>query len=178
MSNHSKKGAITAYLTLLGNPYAKLSVLDDFDSLDLALREPTDAEREYAQLQGNQYTLLSVAISDSQQAGPSFAGSNLDREVPERTTLSKVDFVAECTRVFRPYIPAAEKGRLRRHHRDFITRNKNHPGRVRYALIKELRKYDLAGLPGISAQFNRERDLMTDQKLKQIERSVLFGEKQ
>lgn len=173
MGASKKDSALTAYLRLLGNPYAKLQILGEEHDGDLVLRGPSEAEREYARRQANQYTLLSVAIA---QAGvPLIAPpSAVARQAgTEKTTLSKKDFVAECTRVFRPYIPAIEKGRLRRHHRDFITRNQNRSPAVRYALAHEVRKYDLSSLAGISAQFNRERDPLTDQKLKQIERLVI-----
>jgi hypothetical protein len=170
--------AVKAYLRLLGNPYAKLQIDDGRpDDGEVALREPTAEERAYAVKQGNQYTLLSVAIAERHvpSAPPAVAPQ---RSSASKDELSKADFVTEARRVFRPYIPAAEKGRLRRHHQDFITRNQNRSPAIRHALIKELGKYDLTIQPGISAQFNRERDLLTEHKLRQIERSVLPKEEQ
>lgn len=171
MSDNSKEDPVTAYLRLLGNPHAKSQVQGwDVDE-DLALREPTEAERAYIRQQENPYAVLSVAIG--QPLAPASAANPKPRSAVEKATVSKADFVSECTRVLRPYIPSVEKGRLRKHHRHFIDRNKNRSGAERFLLVKELRKYDLSSLVGVSAQFNRERDPLTEQKLMQIERSAL-----
>lgn len=169
---------IKKYIQLLGNPYAK-EQLDTgaSEAEDLALREATEDERSYARKQANQYTLLSVSIADSHATAiPKSAGATPRRASSARAGLSKADFVTECRRMLRPYIPAAEKGRLRRHHQDFITRNQNRTPAVRLGLVKELAKYDLSVQAGITAQFNRERDLLTERKLRQIERAVLETE--
>jgi hypothetical protein len=84
--------------------------------------------------------------------------------------MSKATFRAECQRIFRPYIPELEAGKLKQHHRDFITRNEDQPAVIRARLIAELRKYDLSG-SGLSPQFNRERDVFTEEKLRLIEKA-------
>jgi hypothetical protein len=99
-----------------------------------------------------------------------------DQQLAHKVSLSKEGFIAGCRRIFRQYIPSVEKGRLRQHHRDFITRNQGRGGSIRHLLLQELSKYDLSGLPGMEARFNRERNDLTDQKLKQIERSVMGKE--
>ena len=65
-----------------------------------------------------------------------------------------------------------ERGQLRPHHRDFIARNESQPGDVRFALIEKLQRYDLAAVPGLTSQFNRERDALTEKKLLEIEKAV------
>jgi hypothetical protein len=181
--NH--RDAVAEYVRRLGNPYAKQQLIGVEEekekamvaaqSADPDLRQPTEDERAYAKRQGNQYTLLSVAIAEPQKEVAA-AGQLIKK--PKRTptgtaSLSKNDFIAGCRRIFRHYIPAVENGRIRRHHRDFITHNQNRSSTARYSLLKELSKYDLSALPGVQARFNREREDLTDQKLKQIERSVL-----
>jgi hypothetical protein len=165
--------AITAYLRVLGNPYAKLQVLDVEEvsepQADPDLRPATAEERAYARLLQNQYALLSITVADSRKTAS--AVPDHPTASPGRTELSKRDFVVGSTRVLRPYIPSVEKGRLRRHHRDFIIRNQNRTPSERYLLLRALSKYDL-GSAGIEARFNREREDVTDEKLKQIERSV------
>jgi hypothetical protein len=186
VSDH--RDAITAYIRRLGNPYAKqqlIGVEEDeqqgelaLRNADLDLRPATAHERAYARRQGNQYTLLSVAIPDPKEALA--AGGSLVEQPKEqltpRASLSKSDFNAGCRRIFRHYIPSVEKGRLRRHYRDFITRNQGHSPSVRYTLLQELSKYDLSAVAGMETRFNRERGDLTDQKLKQIERSALAKE--
>ena len=87
-------------------------------------------------------------------------------------TLSKRDFQAGCRRIFAHYIPLLEKGKLRAHHRDFITRNENRSPIARYGMLEELKKYDLSIIPGIRPHFNRERDLLTEGKLRTIEKLI------
>jgi hypothetical protein len=183
VSNDSKRrDAITAYIYLLGNPYAKEQLIGleeqqpglTQQSADADLRPATADERAYARRQQNQYALLSVAISDV-KAAPSAAPSSADElkdQLGNKATLSKNDFIAGCRRIFRHYIPSVERGRLRRHHRDFITRNQNRSASTRQLLMQELSKYDLSAVPGVEVRFNREREDLTDQKLKQIEKSV------
>jgi hypothetical protein len=179
--NPIDREALRRYIELLGNPYAKSQLIGG-EELDLVarptegdLREPTPEEREYARRQGNQYTLLSVSIVESQNPPArrrSQASTPRERSAPAMG-MSKKDFGEGCRRIFRHYIPAAEKGRLRRHHTDFITRNQNRLPVERHLLLQELAKYDLSKISGVQAHFNRERIDMTELKLKQIEESVL-----
>lgn len=100
------------------------------------------------------------------------------QEDPESGTagdLSKTEFRSACRAIFRYYIPAIENGRLRAHHREFITRNESCSGEKRFRLHAELKRYDLSSIPGIIPQFNRERDALTDAKLREIER-IIGGE--
>lgn len=86
--------------------------------------------------------------------------------------ISESAFESQCRAVFRYYIPAEEHGRLRPHHRDFISRNKARTGSVRFALVEKLRNYDISQIPGIVTQFNREYGDRTAEKLRQIEESI------
>jgi hypothetical protein len=70
-----------------------------------------------------------------------------------------------------------EKGRLRRHHTNFITRNVGRAPGIRGALLAELRKFDLGDAPGFRARFNRERDVFTEAKLREIELKINRGKK-
>jgi hypothetical protein len=89
-----------------------------------------------------------------------------------RGRLSKTEFGSRCRAIFGPYSPALNRGRLRSHHRDFITRNQARSAEERYQIWLHLKKYDLSDLPGLSTQFNREDDLVTEEKLREIERLV------
>jgi len=89
--------------------------------------------------------------------------------------LSKAEFRAACRAVFGYYVPAIEKGRLRTHHREFITRNESSSNEKRFRLYSELKRYDLSSITGLKSHFNRERDALTDAKLREIERLVGDG---
>jgi hypothetical protein len=95
-----------------------------------------------------------------------------DPEARKTGLLSKTEFRSACRAVFGNYIPAIENGRLRAHHREFITRNESCSGEKRFRLYSELKRYDLTSIPGITPQFNRERDAFTGAKLQEIERVV------
>src|ERR1700683_3205153 len=97
-----------------------------------------------------------------------------ERNAPESTprSLPKKEFRETCRGIFRPYIPALERGTLRPHHRNFIARNESRPGSIRYALVAQLRRYDLSAIPGLTSQFNRESEDITAAKLAEIERTV------
>ena len=162
MLKSPRSSALQAYLRLLGNPYASLELAENF-------KEGKELSDAYSALQ-NPYAKLS-------------SGEEVDRETgtPSRSTkasivealppsLSKVQFRARCNRIFKQYIPALEKGRLRAHHRDFILRNESCSSKKRYRLVMQLEKYDLSKVEGIQAHFNRERDVLTEKKLKEVER--------
>lgn len=86
--------------------------------------------------------------------------------------LSKLDFRRRCTEIFRQYIPDLEGGGLRTYMRDFITRNEGRPSHVRSLLIKALSKFDLSDLSATTPLFNREDEVLSEEKLRAIERSV------
>jgi hypothetical protein len=86
--------------------------------------------------------------------------------------ISKAEFERGCRNIFGQYIPAFERGRIREHHREFILRNQNSSPERRALLLGALRRYDLGSEGGIKAQFNRERDIITEGKLKMLEKAV------
>lgn len=91
---------------------------------------------------------------------------------PATCRISKAEFRSRCRDVFLPYIPALEKARLRSHHRAFIERNAAQPAEIRYELVAQLQKYNLSGIPGLTSQFNREHEALTEAKLLELERAV------
>src|SRR5205809_6161751 len=106
---------VRAALRRLGNPYASLQIGDEVE-VDDDFEVLTDEQHTYIHRLENQYAILSVALRAPEKSAEVSAAT-------EEQPLSKADFDKECRRIFRPYIPALEKGRLRPHHRDFITRN-------------------------------------------------------
>ena len=171
--------AITEALRLLGNPYAKLQIFDEVEDVTLVadFRPLTDAEHAYVRRLENPYASLSVAIEVEESVQEKrVAAVVVSASDAPNTSISKHDFEAGCRRIFRQYIPALEKGRLRPHHRAFITRNHSRSPSLRYCLLEQLRKYDLSSIRGLQVQFNREREELTADKLTQIERAVIGEE--
>lgn len=168
MAKTPEKSAIrSAYLRRLGNPYASLEVPED----DFEISSAT--QRYYRELQ-NPYAKLSLeSETDQTNTVPLESAATVPKDA-ERATLSKAEFRARCRQIFVQYIPHMEKGRLRPHHRRFISRNESRGPRVRALLARELAKYDLSTTQGVQAYFNREREVFTDDKLKQIER--MYGD--
>jgi len=155
----AKKETQSDVLRRLGNPYAKLQLLDNVIETARLLQNPYAKE----QMLFDDHTDEVVAGA----AAGSVAAAVVEAEITQR------EFEAECRRIFKQYIPAVEKGRIRDHHRDFIARNRSRSARQRARLLVELRKYDISSIKGLSAQFNRERDQLTVDKLAKIERNAL-----
>lgn len=65
-----------------------------------------------------------------------------------------------------------ERTKLRPHHQDFIRRNVNRSPERRYALLEELRRYDLSTEGNLSTYFNLEESPFTEAKLLKIEEAV------
>jgi hypothetical protein len=160
-----KSELVKAYLRRLGNPYASLQIVDDVEEVE-ATKVLRDEQHPYVR---HPYALISEAEEAQETASDPIAKLPVS---PTRGTLSKAEFRARCRRIFQQYIPALEKGRLRTHHRDFITRNESRLPTTRHLLVGKLEKYDLSRVQGLTAHFNREREQLTDEKLKQIERLV------
>ena len=143
------------------------------DSNDL--RPMTARERAYVRLLGNQYASLSVAIREPGEISESLGASAVETPVGH---MSATKFISECRRIFRQYCPKLARNRLREPHRAFIERNSGRNSSERYLLVTQLRRYDLSGLVGsLEPQFNRERDDLTETKLREIERAVLGFDK-
>jgi len=162
--------AVKAYLERLGNPYASLQLFgapEEEEENSLA----NNASRPYQLLQ-NPYAKLSIEgeVEGTREAS-SASTTSLSVE-KGKESLSIAEFRARTRRIFKQYIPVLENGRLRAHHRDFISRNESCSPTKRYRLVRQLEKYDLSNVEGLKARFNREREPLTEEKLKQIERLV------
>jgi hypothetical protein len=118
---------------------------------------------------GNPYASI-LEKGDFEETSTSVVAQGTETGKAEK--LSKAQFRAACRAIFGYYIPAIEKGRLRTHHREFINRNESSSGEKRFRLHSQLKRYDLSSITGINPQFNRERDALTDTKLREIERIV------
>jgi hypothetical protein len=160
-NNGDRSEIIKAYLRRLGNPYASLQIGDDVEGVE-ATKSPRDEQRLYVR---HPYALIPQAEEAQETASDVVAKLPVS---PTGGTLSKAEFRSGCRRIFGQYIPALEKGRLRAHHRDFITRNESSSPARRHCLVKHLEKYDISKTQGFTAHFNRGEPL-TDEKLKQIE---------
>lgn len=169
-----------------GNPYA--FVQDEEGEVPSRPKnratERTSLQRDLPSQQGDLFRLAPARqdIAKHPSGNPYASLANLQAEgVPVATspgeppasvlTATKAAFRSECTRIFRQYIPAPERGRLRRYMRDFITRNESRSSRVRSSLLQTLAKFDLSDLCAVP-QFNREDESLSEQKLRDIERSV------
>lgn len=121
--------------------------------------------------------LVAKSASLSPEALRDAISSLWNHETPDTTighnnVVSEAAFDSQCRRIFRPYVPAEERSRLRAVYRDFISRNRTRSPHERYALVEMLRRYDLADLTGLSTQFNREQEENIAAKLKQLERQL------
>lgn len=152
--------ALRAFLKSLGNPYASLQITDEMEKKEISATQRPYVRHPYAFLSKEEENELSPNVAVKQPI------------ISVVGTLSKAEFKTRCRRIFEQYIPALEKNRLRTHHRDFIIRNESRSPTTRYQLVKELQKYNLSEIPGLKAYFNREREPLTDEKLRQIERLI------
>lgn len=161
---------IREYLRCLGNPYASLQVIDEvfeYESKSVV----SQARRAHIRALQNPYanlaTMEDLSASDTDMAAP--------KSMTKSATVSKAAFREGCRSIFLQYIPALERGGrvLRRYHQDFILRNESRSPAVRYRLLSELQKYNLSDLQGLSTQFNREKETLTEEKLKLIERVAI-----
>jgi hypothetical protein len=163
---------IRAARKLLQNPYAHVERLEEEAELSAAVvRSPLHrTEDPYA-------TLASWNGEDDAPVALSPEAQVVSVQRPATTTirefLSKADFRSECTRIFLPYVPPHLPRRVPQHQKDFIARNEQRSGKVRYRVAEALRRYDLSTTPGIAPQFNREhQDRWDEQKLRQIEAQI------
>jgi hypothetical protein len=136
---------------------------------DDELLPPTSEQTEYLRRQQNQYAKLSVTLRGDNTAS---LVATVTEQTVLKTTASKDEFDVECRRIFGPYIPEVENGRLRPYHKAFITRNQSRTPSGRFKILDQLRKYDLSGVSGFEARFNREPKELTEAKLREIEQSV------
>lgn len=160
--------AVRARLRQLGNPYASLQLLDEDEG---AVTRPSTSPQELTlKLTQNPWATLYYGADDPVHATATASFAQVKASVSFK--LSKSEFRQACRAIFRCYIPEIEKGRIRDHHRDFIVRNESRSATRRFQVLDALRRYDLSSVPGFQAHFNRERDVFTDAKLREIEKLI------
>ena len=153
-----------------GNPYASLQEEDGEPETPVIVTQATTAVEQYAQSE-NPYSWHYYFPDEPSEADSHQKLAKLSA-IPAVGSLSKSSFQQQARTIFRPYIPAAERGQLRAHHREFIARNESRSATIRYQLITQLKRYDLADLPRMQPLFNREDPIFTKEKLAEIERQV------
>jgi hypothetical protein len=166
--------AARAYLRKLRNPYAAEQLEDGKERLQTAeaptpeprVSTPSQAEKEKSDLWLSQDPYAS--LWDESPTAPSRQPKAI-----AKPTCSKAAFRAGCRQIFRPYTPAPERAVLRDEHNAFIERNEDRSSETRWLLLQELKRFDLSNVRGINPQLNREKDAITEEKLKNIERKVL-----
>ena len=165
----ARSAKLSDALRRLGNPYASLQVKDE--EMDSSIVVADSSRATQFRLSENPYA-WHFYFGDDAPESPALTQIAPAPAVPSSGELSKSAFRDQVRAIFRPYIPAAEHGKLRDHHREFIARNESRAPRVRYQLVAQLRKYDLSNLSGMKPLFNREEAAFTKEKLAEIERVV------
>lgn len=169
MSGDSKKrDPIRAAFARLRNPY----VFDEMQYPDAAEQAFFLQRRAHLHALEDPYASLSVVDSPTAEPKPA---QPVGRPTARRSC-SKAEFQAKSRAIFSSYMPALERGKLRDHYRDFILRNESRSPEMRFRLLTQLSKYDLSTSVGLTGRFNRERDVLTEQKLRAIERDAEEGE--
>jgi hypothetical protein len=156
-----------------GNPYARV----DLDSEELVQHRP--AHREAPMVEQLRLAVSSTVPGKTHRTPQSHASGNPyarlvneDEGTPaDRRGASLAEFEGRCRAIFRPYVPTwIRTGTLPAVYRDFITRNRTRDPIARRRLLTRLGRFDLADMPGIATQFNREDDTKISSKLAEIER--------
>lgn len=160
-------------LKLMGNPYASLSIDDPVDEKsprNLSEEQAHEAFRESQNPYAQHYYLGDPEKAPIPPIGEPKRQSALF--VTRSRGLSKQRFQSSCRRILRQYLPSEERRILRPHHRDFIERNESRSAEERFLIIKKLSRYDLSQGENYNARFNRERDVLTEKKLHEIEQII------
>lgn len=154
-----------------GNPYWKIQARDEGEA-----NNPTEAQRRaYLRKLENPHAFYAVMGEGAESSSVQSNGTEEERTKAQLPGVSKTEFQRRCRSVFAQYIPEIEKGRIRTHHRQFIVRNEGASPLRRARLLAGLEKYDLSKVQGLSPQFNRERDVLTESKLRALERATDEG---
>jgi len=143
VAHESDESNMRDYLRLLGNPYASLQVRDVPDEPPATERSPAGSP---AAASPGLASAPTVRLADTRHGNPYASLAELEGEEESHAELahkaagklSKAAFVAGCRRIFAPYIPHLEGGRLRPEHRDFITRNSLRSPNIRFRLLQEI----------------------------------------
>jgi hypothetical protein len=160
--------AVRARLCEMGNPYASLQLSDEDEG---AVIHPIESPKELTlEMTQNPWATLYYGADNPVDAPAMERPAQTKLSVTSK--LSKSEFRHACRAIFRCYIPEIEKSRIRDHHRDFIVRNESRSATGRFQVLEALRRYDLSAVQGFQAHFNRERDVFTDAKLREIEKLI------
>jgi len=158
---------LTAFLRKLGNPYAKLSILDDPEDVP-------DPVRKWIRASQNPYASLQVVGSDETAGAASETASSKSHllfENRQAPRVSKEAFIARCRRIFEQYVPLQQgRRKLDPEYTSFIAENSTRSPEERGRVLEELQKYDLSFLGNVTPYLNRERKDALKAKLKRISR--------
>jgi hypothetical protein len=149
---------------LRASPDLKASSHQDLQH-DLFAPRPPPSYKPDSVPSGNPYARIADGHQDDERGGQAQVDA-------KSKSLSKLEFRRRCTEIFRQYIPDLEGGSLRGYMRDFIARNESRSSRIRYLVLRGLAKFDLSDLSAATPLFNREDERLSEQKLRDIERSV------
>lgn len=142
---------ISAAIRMRGNQYAKLSMLDDEESVENPVRAVRQGVFEFLPTASDAHLAAEV-----QRPG-----------MPEtRHSISRADFTTACRSIFAQYEPL-QSGRkqLRPEFRKFISVNGVKSPEARAKIISELERYDLSKMGGIQPHLNREHEASLLKKL-------------
>lgn len=138
--------------------------------------DPSDIETKWASVRKSQDPYAYYAVfGDQEDAEPPALNISAPTALPSHQVvgLSKKDFHSACRRIFLQYTPQAEGQVLRPQYRDFIVRNEQRSPVERAGLVAELSRYDFHSSGNFKPHFNREQELLTQAKLREIEKTVL-----
>jgi hypothetical protein len=177
MSTNVLDENVRAALRLMQNPYAKLSLIEDKEFVSTGEEPTMEQKKAYFRKLQNPHAHSSIFDEPGQESQSGTTPGLDPGKVTRVSRLSKKQFEDDCRRIFLQYIPHAEGRVLRPHHREFITRNANRSPEQRFRLLEELAKYDISTSGNFKPHFNRERELFTVKKLREIEKAVLASAK-
>jgi hypothetical protein len=164
---------IQASLKRLEDPYAKLSLFDEEDAVT-APAPTMQQRRAYFRNLENPHAYSDIfGEGNHRQLELDMRSDRPTVRRPSSTGLSKGGFRTGCRRIFRQYVPPEEGALLRPQYREFISRNENRTAEQRSRILVELAKYDLSTTGNFQPHFNREQELLTIGKLREIEQKAL-----
>jgi hypothetical protein len=144
------------------------------NDLFMNLDEP-DLARKWEALRrsGDPYAFYAIFGEEDEIAPAPHVAKHDSSPAVTANVLSKKAFQDGCRRIFRQYVPQAEGQVLRPQYRDFILRNEERPPEERAQLLKVLSRYDISTSGNLKPHLNREQEILTASKLRQIEKEAL-----
>lgn len=157
----AKEEQVRAYIRLLGNPYASLSIYGETGEVVQAANP-----RARIKEMGNPYAFLqlaeneeddNLAASHAVQAPLDFPTQPESSEPFTEPQLSVNDLGAaldEVLRVYKPYVARGEWSKVEEVRPVLMSRAKKHPEKMAL-VIKRLKKFAFTLLPGEKVEYNR-----------------------